>query len=227
MPIHHKCDPRSAEWTALRIGIPTSSNFHRIVTPKTQKLSSQAAGYMHTLLGEWITGEQVENFTSQWMERGVELEDQAISAFEFLMELETSPGGFITTDDGMLGCSPDRLIGETSDLEIKSPLINTAVRYALEGLEEEHICQVQGRLMIEERESVYVFAYHPRLSIPALKVNRDEKFISAMRPVLNAFVETMLECRLKLEQKYGPFVRPEPVTKPADDPGDLGVSDDD
>ena len=225
MPVIHKCEPRSAEWFALRLGIPTASEFHRILTPKTLKVSSQAPAYMHRLLGEWITGEQVENYQSEFMVRGQELEDQAISAFELLTDIETSPGNFISTDDGWLGCSPDRLIGDDSDLEIKCPLIQGAVGYALNGLSEEHVCQVQGRLMIEERDSVYVFAYHPRLSIPPLRVSRDERFIAIMRPVLQQFVETMLACRVSLEQRFGPFPRPQPEARPNAD--ELGVSDED
>lgn len=210
MPIYHKCAPRSPEWLGLRLGIPTSSNYHRILTPKTMKISSQAPAYMHILLGEWMTGEPVENFTSTWMDRGTELEDEAIEAFELITGMETSPGGFITDNTGMLGCSPDRLIGETSDLEIKCKLIQGQIAVALDGLEEEHVPQVQGRLMIEERESVYVFAYHPKLSIPPLKVYRDEKFIAAMKPALEEFVVRMLKAREELTSRFGPFVRCDP-----------------
>ena len=129
--IFHAVNPRSQEWHALRLGIPTSSEFSKIITPKTMKLSSQAQGYLCRLLGEWLTGEQVENFASPWMDRGTELEDSAILAYEMLTDTETSPGGFVTTDDGLIGCSPDRLIGDDGDLEIKCPLIHTHIETLL------------------------------------------------------------------------------------------------
>jgi YqaJ-like viral recombinase domain len=224
--IYHACAPRSREWYALRLGIPTSSEFSRIITPKTMKISSQAPGYMNRLLAEWVTGQQVENFQSEYMVRGQELEDEAIAAYEMLTGAETSPGGFVTTDDGMLGCSPDRLIGNDGDLELKCPLIQTQIGYALNGLDDEYKCQVQGRLMIHEREWVDLFSYHPLFSIPPLRVYRDEKFIRVLRPVLEQFVTTMLNARVLLEQRYGPFVRVEPKDEPAPMDG-LGVSNED
>lgn len=213
--IYHACEPRSQEWHALRLGIPTSSEFHKIITPKTMKLSSQAPAYMYRLIAEWVTGEQVENFASQWMDRGTELEDSAKLAYEALTDTETSPGGFITTDDGLLGCSPDRLIGEEGDLELKCPLIQTQVGYALgSGVDEEYMAQLQGRMMITGRQWVDIFSYHPRLVIPVIRVKRDEKYIGILRPVMQTFVDLLIAKRLELEQKYGPFLRPEPEPEP-------------
>jgi YqaJ-like viral recombinase domain len=223
--IYHACAPRSKEWHALRLGIPTSSEFAKIITPKTMRISSQAPGYMNRLLAEWITGAQLDTFQSEYMVRGQELEDEAFAAYELLTGTDTQPGGFVTTDDGMLGCSPDRLIGYAGDLELKCPAIQTQVGYALDGLGEEYKCQVQGRLMIHEREWVDLFSYHPLFSIPPMRIYRDEKFIAILRPVLATFVDQLLAKRTELEQRFGPFVRPEPREEPPID--GLGVSDED
>ena len=223
--IFHAVAPRSPEWSAARLGIPTSSEFHKIMTPKTRKLSSQAPGYMYRLLAEWMTGEQVENFESEYMTRGIELEDQAMLAYETLRDVETQPGGFITTDDGLIGCSPDRLVGDAGDLELKCPLIHTQVKYALEGtVDDDYMCQLQGRMMIHGREWVDIFAYHPKLVIPPVHVVRDEKFIADLKATLAAFVDTMLNCRVKLEQRFGPFRRPE-KEQPYNGPDFLTVED--
>lgn len=207
-------DPRSDEWRHLRLGIPTASQFHRILTPKTRKLSSQSEKYMCELLSEWITGEEIHvtegesEYRSMYMQRGQDIEDKIWKAYEAFAEVETSRGGFFTTDDGMIGCSPDRLIGTNGDLEAKAPKINTQVRYALSGPDEDYICQLQGRLYIHEREFVEIFPWHERLFIPPVRVYRDEKFIADLKSTLAAFVDTMLNCRVKLEQRYGPFTRP-------------------
>lgn len=209
--IFRAVNPRSPEWFAYRIGIPTASEFHKIVTPKTMKLSSQSMPYMYRLLAEWLTGEQVENASTEWMDRGVELEDRAMLAYEMLADTETQPGGFCTTDDGMIGCSPDRLVGDDGDLELKCPLIHTQVGYALgAGVDEDYMAQLQGRMMITGRQWVDIFSYHPRLSLPPIRVKRDEKYIAILQPVLASFVECMLQKRLELEQRFGPFVRPVP-----------------
>jgi hypothetical protein len=225
--IYHEVEGRSEKWFALRLGIPTSSEFHKIITPKKLQLSSQAAGLMYRLLAEWITGAQVENFESEYMVRGTELEDKAVLAYEMLTDTETSLGGFITTDDGMLGCSPDRLIGTEGDLEIKCPLIQTQVGYALTGeVGEDYMTQLQGRLFIHGRQWVDIFSYHPRLSIPPLRIVRNEKFIAALQPVLEAFVATILDARKFLDERFGPFVREAPVVTD-EHPGALGITDDD
>jgi hypothetical protein len=52
----HNVDQGSPEWHALRCGVPTASEFSKILTPKTMKLSEQAPAYMYRLLGEWMLG---------------------------------------------------------------------------------------------------------------------------------------------------------------------------
>ena len=208
--ILHDCEQNTEAWHRLRLGIPTASEFHKIITPKKLEISKQASGYMYRLLAEWVTGEQLPNFSSEWMERGQDLEDQAVLAYEMLTGAETRRAGFITTDDGLLGCSPDRLIGDDGDLEIKCPLIQTQIEYALSGtVGEDYMAQLQGRMLIHGRKYVDIFSFHPLLSIPAVRVNRDEEFIATLGTVLKGFTELMLRKRLELEHRFGPFVRPE------------------
>jgi hypothetical protein len=38
----HNCTQGTEEWRKLRAGIPTASEFHKIITPKTGQLSKQA-----------------------------------------------------------------------------------------------------------------------------------------------------------------------------------------
>jgi hypothetical protein len=45
--IVHNVSQLSDEWHRLRMGIPTASEFGRIITPKTMKLSAQAPEYMN------------------------------------------------------------------------------------------------------------------------------------------------------------------------------------
>lgn len=221
--IHHAVAPRSPEWMALRLGIPCSSEFHKILTPKTGQLSKQSDALLYRLLAEWMTNEPVENYESEYMARGIELEDQAISAYEVLTDTETQPGGFFTDDSGLMGCSPDRLIGEDGDLEIKCPLIQTQIMYALEGtVDADYMCQLQGRLLITGRKYVDIFSYHPKLSIPPIRVRRNELFLErdgegkngetvrvGLKPALQNFITSMLDKRAILEQRFGPFRRPE------------------
>lgn len=222
--VFHDVEPLSPEWRALRLGIPTASNFHKLLTPKKLEASKSAIPYMNQLLAEWITGEETEGFKSEWMQRGNDVEDQIWKAYEGFAEVETSRGGFFTTDDGLIGCSPDRLVGTVGDLEAKAPMIQTMVGYALNGADEDYILQLQGRLWIHERDWVDIFAWHPKLFIPPLRVVRDEKVIAAISAVVRTFRDLMLEKRLILEQRYGPFTRPEPE-QPVEYPEFLSEAD--
>lgn len=221
-------EQNTEEWHRLRLGIPCSSEFHRILTPKKLEISKQAAPYMYRLLYEWIAGEPCENaFASQWMDRGHELEDQAFRAYEMFAGIETERGGFVTTDDGMIGCSPDRLVGKPGDLELKCPLGPTQVEYALTGIvADEYMTQLQGRLMIHGREWVDIFPYHPKLALPPTRVTRDEEYIKTLSGVMARFVETMLARREDLEKRFGPFTRPERDPEQVEEGLDwLGVSE--
>jgi len=207
--IWHDVDQRSPAWFALRLGLPTASNFHRIITPKKLKISEQRGSYRNLLLAEFITGVPMESFVSKSMERGTENEDKARSAYEMLTDTETTRGGFFTAYDGMAGCSPDALIGSAGDLEIKCVEIQTQVGYAIDGVEDDHKIQMQGRLLIEEREYVDLFSYNEMLCLPILRVNRHEETIKAIDAALRQFIDELLAARLLLEQRYGPFSRPQ------------------
>ena len=225
--IWHDVEGGTPEWARLRLGIPCSSDFDKLLTPKTLKLSKQSDTFMYRLLAEWVTGVPCEDQKTEWMVRGTELEATARKAYELLTETKVTNGGFFTTDDGLIGCSPDGLIGENGDLELKCPLIQTQLRYALTGeIDSDYMAQIQGRLMIHEREWVDIFSYHPLMMIPPVRVVRDDKFIDALRSALGQFIEQMLKCREWLEQNYGPFTRPTDLVEPAE-PGPLGITDED
>ena len=98
--IRHNVKQRSVEWDRLRIGIPTASEFSRIITPATHKLSTQADGYMDWLLACWIVGEILERPETEYMHVGQELEARAAQEYAFAYECELSTIGFVTTDNG-------------------------------------------------------------------------------------------------------------------------------
>ena len=160
--IYIKCAPRSQEWFYARLGKPTASEFFRIVTP-TGQISKQCTDYAHRLLAELWLGHPLDAVETQYMVRGVELKDQAIDAYEFMASRDTLPGGFITTDDGTYGCSPDRLIGNDGILEIKCPAPNTHIGYLLSpaSMAQEKYPQIQGQLLVSEREYVDLIRFPP------------------------------------------------------------------
>lgn len=207
----YEFEQRSAKWHEIRLGRVTASNAEKILTAGG-KPSSQAEAYMMKLLSEWAIGESSDSdYSSRWMEHGQEQEDAAVQAFEFQMEIETRKVGFVLSDDGNMGCSPDRLVGDDAILEIKSPAPFTQLSYLLnKSVADEYFVQIQFQLMLCERERGWVSSFHPKLPPIILPIERNEEFIKKLRAATATFVDVMLRRRAELETRFGPFVRPEP-----------------
>ena len=110
----------SAQWIAARLGLPTASQFSRILTPRTLKPSASAERYLWELLAERIIGQPANDASTKFMERGKAMEAQAVAFYELQRGVDTRRVGFVTRDDGLVGCSPDRFVGDDGLLEISA-----------------------------------------------------------------------------------------------------------
>lgn len=86
----HDVKQGTPEWLNIRAGIPTASSFDRIVTPGG-KPSKSAEPYMLTLLAERIMGHPVREHISFWMERGSQMEADAVGFYEFQTDMKAQP----------------------------------------------------------------------------------------------------------------------------------------
>jgi hypothetical protein len=87
--------------------------------------------YMLKLAGEILTGEPMESYSNEHMERGKEQEAEAREAYELMKDVDCQQVGFIVNGDK--GCSPDSLIGDDGGLEIKTALPHIQVERLLKG----------------------------------------------------------------------------------------------
>jgi putative phage-type endonuclease len=192
-------EQNTEEWARLRLGIPTASEFSRIVTG-AGKASAQADKYRLTLLSEWMIDGPVEQWAgNQWTERGKLLEPEAVAWYEFESGNEVRPGGFVTRDDGLVGASPDGLVGDDGLLELKCPSAWVHLQTLLsDEVPSEHRQQTQGELYVSERRWVDFVSYYPGMPKFRRRVTRDETFLRAFQQVLGTFLARMLEGRQKL-----------------------------
>lgn len=191
-------EQRSPEWFAARLGVPSASQFGKIVTP-TGKRSTQADGYLNKLVAEILTGESEYQEPNDAMIRGTVLEPEARAYYE-LIGGQVEEVGFCLHEDGF-GCSPDGLVGSQGLLEIKCPLAHTHVEYLREGvLPGLYVPQVQGQLLVTGREWCDFLSYHPDMRPLLIRVERDEKFISTLHDALREMVEQINECVVKLRK---------------------------
>jgi hypothetical protein len=180
------------EWLQARLGVPTASQFHRIITAAKGDLSKQARKYAHELVAETLLRRPLEGpvVNTFAMLRGKELEPLAVQQYEFSTDTETRAVGFVTNDAGTIGCSPDRLIiGARGGLEIKSQLDGNHIGTLIDGPGEDYRQQVQGTLALCEAEWWDLYAYHPELPSVTIRTYRDEPYIAKMGAALAEFLE--------------------------------------
>ncbi len=200
------CEQHSDEWFNARLGIPTGSCFDKIITSQDKPASGQKT-YMNELLAEWLVGAPVDTYTSVWMERGNELENEARSYYEFKSDNPVKQVGLVFKNDkNLVSCSPDGLIDGVGGLEIKCPKANTQIEYLLtQKLPAKYVPQVQGSMWITEREWWDFLSYHPDMPPLLVRVYRDDNFINSLETKVNKFIETMLEKReTLLRMGYSP-----------------------
>lgn len=197
--IINNCEQGTEEWFMARLGIPTSSNFSKIITP-TGKLSTQSLGYQDQLMAEFILGVPSEGYVNSDMETGSEREPEARILYEAITGNEVSQVGLVYRDNSKtISCSPDGLIGDYKGIEIKCPKLSTQIRRVRENvLPTEYITQVQGSMWITGFKEWDFFSYHPQYKPLLLTIKRDEEYINQLEIALLNF-SSNLE---KLKKEY-------------------------
>ncbi|MBK1884831.1 YqaJ viral recombinase family protein, partial [Luteolibacter pohnpeiensis] len=160
----------SEKWHAARAGRVTASQFKRVLTAAGGKDSSSWKDYALTLTAEIISPEIVPAFAgNRHTDRGNELEPRAREYFCQLTGLVVEQVGFITREDGIVGCSPDGLIvhedSYVAGLEIKAPAPKTHLEYLLNGtLPDEYKQQVHGSMAVTGLDTWHFFSYCEEVS---------------------------------------------------------------
>lgn len=177
-----ECDQGTDEWHQARAGRISASCMERIISP-TGMQSKQADKYMQVLAAETLTGRSSEGFTSSAMQRGKDMEAEAADYYAMLKGVELKKIGYCHTDDGLIGCSPDRLIVDSEGLlEIKVPNPDTVVEYVMnDKLVQEYTPQLQAQLYVTGCKWVDIMPYLPGSRKQLIKrVHRDGDFIAQM-----------------------------------------------
>ena len=180
----------SPGWLSARAGIPSASNFDKVVTTRGEP-SKQAKNYLYELAGERIAGPKPDAYQSVAMLRGLDLEVEARAYFELVMCGEVQQTGICYADDKLFSCSPDGLL-EDCGLEIKCPLIHTHVGYLLAGtLPTDYFQQVQGSMLVTGFSHWYFMSYYPGLPPLILDVQRDWEFTAKLKVALDEFCQEL------------------------------------
>lgn len=190
------CAQNSPEWHECRRGIVTASRFADVLA-KGQGITRRK--YLYTLAGEILTGDVQPSYTNDAMERGHEMEADAVGLYAFERDVEPMTCGFMRR--GRAGCSPDRLVGENGLLEVKSKLPHLQLEVLeRDDVPPEHKAQIQGQLWVSGRAWCDFVSYWPRLPLFVKRVYRDEKYIETLAQAVADFVGELDA----LVKKYSP-----------------------
>lgn len=117
--IWHDVEQNTDEWSALRLGKATASQFGIIMANEDKAFGDPAKRYALQLALELVTGKKADfSFSNEHTERGHEQEPIARMLYESEYFTEVTNGGFF--DCGDHGDSPDGLVGSDGGVEIKS-----------------------------------------------------------------------------------------------------------
>lgn len=194
-------EQQSPEWLAARLGIPTASNFDKIVTTKGEA-SKQAQKYLFQLAGERVAKTSEEGFKSAYMQRGNEVEAEAREFYEVITDFDVRRVGVCyPNEDKKFSCSPDGLVGEDGGIQIKCPSMAVHVGYLIEHkLPTDYFVQVQGELLCTGRKWWDFISYYPGLKPLVVRVTRDEEFIKKLEIALESFCNELAEVTERIRQ---------------------------
>lgn len=196
------CEQGTEEWFRARMGIPTASEFSTVMASgRGGGESLTRKTYMLKLAGEILTGEPMDRFTNQHMERGHEMEGEARELYSFAADVEPQRVGFIRS--GQKGVSPDSLIGANGMLEVKTKLPHLMIATILhDDFPADHKAQCQGALWVAEREWIDITVYWPNLPLFTKRAYRDEEYIQKLSDAVDAFNDE-LAATVERVRNYG------------------------
>lgn len=191
----HDCIQGSVQWLDLRLGIPTASELGNLLTPEFKLREGETPRtYLAMKLAEDYLGHPLLDLNTFSVEQGTILEEQALPWLKLETDWPIKRVGFITTDDGKFGCSPDGLIGDDCGLEIKCPSAHVHIKYLMNGVvPKDYLPQVHGGMYATGFKKWKFLSYRRNMPALILEVARDEKIIGQIERALEKFHEDFEE----------------------------------
>lgn len=183
-----------------RLGKATASEFNKIIAKaRGGGEAASRRNYRIQLALERTTGKTPSRFSNDYTDWGHDTEELAV--VEFMLrypELNVQKTSFIEHAWLAAGASPDRLIDDDGNLEVKC--FNSANHYealVTQKLPREYVAQVQGQLWIGERQYCKAVLFDPDFPPEAqliiLHVERDDAYIDNLMVDVSNFLKEVDE----------------------------------
>jgi len=204
----------TGDWFAVRAGIPTASEFSNLITPTGKiRTGETVETYLAKKLAErWTGGPLPTTYGGGALEQGALRQNEGVRWYAYDRSVSIREVGFVLSDDGRIGCSPDGMFDDGTGIETKCPALHTQVGYLLDGIvPAEYTAQVQGSMLVTGAPRWVFLSYCRNFPPLVLTVTRDEKFIGALREALDAFLGRLDDGFARLtELNGGPPARTPP-----------------
>ena len=174
MKIYKDIEQGSEEWLQLRLGKISCSNLGKLFTGG-KGLTRNA--YIEELAYERITGERVNKFKSEAMQYGNDTESEARLDYMLKFNQKVEQIAFCEYNS-FFGGSPDGLIDSYGVLEIKCldyKSMFVIFQNPLYEIDKNYMYQVQGLMLILEREYADFYIYHPKLGSHLFKIKKNKE----------------------------------------------------
>jgi hypothetical protein len=117
------------------------------------------------------------------------LEEEALPWLELELETAIDRVGFVTRDDGRVGCSPDGLVRNHFGVEIKCPQPTQHVKNLLNGaVPGEYLAQIYGGMYVTGLEEWKFLSYRRGFPKLLVTVKRDEEIMDRIHEALFNFL---------------------------------------
>ena len=216
-------------WDAFRCGKVTASRFADAMTKGRGGfgVGKTAESYMFEVVASAITGKLPSGGRSAAMDRGKDMEQDAITRYETMRMVDVGPGRILQRAGTIICATPDGFVDDDPEgpgiIEVKCPNSSThlktwnnwRIREAAKATHlppEEYVEQVQGQLWVSGRAWCDFITFDDRFPGPlqylAYRVYRDEELIERMATAVGSFAE---ECEQRIAQLRSFLAEMEPA----------------
>ncbi len=162
-----EAEQRSPEWFAARAGRLTGSCASAVMAKIAKGEAAARRDLRAKLAIERLTGRPLEEdgFVSKEMQRGIDLEPDALAAYEADTAEITRQTGFLSSQDALVGCSLDGDVRNFKGIvELKCPKSATHIGYLKAGrLPPDYQWQVTHNLWVSGAEWCDFCSYDDRM----------------------------------------------------------------
>lgn len=187
-------EQRTEEWFAAKLGKASASRIADVMARTKSGYAASRKNYMAELIAEILTGQTAETYISADMQRGIDEEPMARSAYEVRRNTLVEEVGFVDHPEiEQAGASPDGLVDNDGLVEIKCPKTATHIEIFLtRKIEKKYIYQMQFQLACTGRQWCDFVSYDSRLprecNIRIIRLERDAVMIAEIELAVKEFL---------------------------------------